>query len=465
MRALGSGYLTQHQLPPQGKGMLMALRDRVGELHAEQQAHLQQALTGVADGQKLRTSAQALGVQVDATLQMAGRELIEASDWSLPATEYFDAFTRTIDAVYQFNADALDTLTRALSERAAQRRTALWGMAGAQLLVSLLAVALALALVRSITQPLRAAVQLAQAVSDGDLSVACDTGAGHEMGQLMQALEQMRRRLGDLVSTVRADAQGVAAASSQIAQGNTDLSARTEATASALEQTTAAMGELQTHVRQTDRHAQDANRLVSRTQGIAAQGGEVVGQVVETMHGIAQASSRIGEIIGVIDGIAFQTNILALNAAVEAARAGEQGRGFAVVASEVRMLAQRSAEAARQVKGLVEESMRRTEQGSALVDRAGATMTEIVASVGEVAHLMREISTASASENEGISQVGEAMVQMDQTTQQNAAMVEEMAAAANGLSEQARQLVHAVAVFKVSGLAAERWAIGHSVLA
>lgn len=465
MRALGSGFLTQHQLPAQGKGLLMALRDRVRELHAEEQSHLQQALGGTSEGPVLGASAQALAAQVDATLQLADRELIDASEWTLPATEYFDAFTRTIDAVYQFNSDALGGLTRALTERAAQRQSALWWMAGAQLSVSILAVALALALVRSITQPLKAAVRLAQAVSDGDLSVACDTGARHEMGQLMQALEQMRRRLGELVSTVRADAQGVAAASSQIAQGNTDLSARTEATASALEQTAAAMGELRSHVKQTDSHAQDANRLVARTQGIAAQGGEVVGQVVETMHGIAQASERIGEIIGVIDGIAFQTNILALNAAVEAARAGEQGRGFAVVASEVRMLAQRSAEAARQVKGLVEESVKRTEQGSALVDRAGSTMAEIVAAVGDVAALMGKISSASASENLGISQVGEAIEQMDQSTQQNAAMVEEMAAAANGLSEQARQLVHAVAVFKLSGLTAQRWALENRVLA
>jgi len=241
----------------------------------------------------------------------------------------------------------------------------------------------------------------------------------------------------------------VATASAQIAQGNQDLSGRTEQQASALQQTAATMDELGSTVRNNADNAKQANQLALGASAVAVRGGGVVGQVVETMKGINQSSRKIADIIGVIDGIAFQTNILALNAAVEAARAGEQGRGFAVVASEVRSLAQRSAEAAKQIKVLISASVERVEQGTAQVDQAGRTMEEIVGAIKRVSDIVGEISAASAEQSSGVSQVGEAVTQMDQATQQNAALVEESAAAAQSLQQQAQQLVEAVAIFKL----------------
>jgi methyl-accepting chemotaxis protein len=255
----------------------------------------------------------------------------------------------------------------------------------------------------------------------------------------------------------------VATASAEIAQGNNDLSARTESQASALEQTSAAMEQLGATVVQNADSAAQANQLARNASSVAVQGGQVVGQVVETMKGINDSSRKIADIISVIDGIAFQTNILALNAAVEAARAGEQGRGFAVVASEVRSLAGRSAEAAKEIKGLIIDSVRRVEQGSALVDRAGVTMTEVVNAIKRVTDLVGEISSASKEQSIGVAQVGEAITQMDQATQQNAALVEEMAAAASSLKSQASDLVGTVELFKLpAGRESRAYASGGS---
>ncbi|CAN5281451.1 methyl-accepting chemotaxis protein [soil metagenome] len=305
-------------------------------------------------------------------------------------------------------------------------------------------------LVRSITRPINEAVAVSRAVAAGDLSVHIEASGRSETAELLLALKSMQGSLVTVVDNVRRNSESVATASAQIAQGNNDLSARTEEQASALEQTAASMEELSSTVRQNADNAKQANQLAMSASTIAIKGGDVVGQVVDTMKGINDSSKKIADIIAVIDGIAFQTNILALNAAVEAARAGEQGRGFAVVASEVRSLAQRSAEAAKEIKTLIVDSVERVGHGTTLVDRAGATMTEIVGSIRRVTDIMGEISAASTEQSAGVAQVGEAVTQMDQATQQNAALVEESAAAAESLKAQARQLVQAVAVFKLT---------------
>jgi methyl-accepting chemotaxis protein len=302
---------------------------------------------------------------------------------------------------------------------------------------------------RGITRPLIRAVATTRAVAAGDLAVEIEARGKDEIAELLQALGHMQTSLAKVVVDVRHNSESVATASAQIAAGNNDLSARTEQQASALQQTAASMEELSSTVRQNAENAQQANQLALGASSVATVGGETVDRVVETMKGINDSSRQIADIIGVIDGIAFQTNILALNAAVEAARAGEQGRGFAVVASEVRSLAQRSADAAKQIKALISASVERVERGTSLVDQAGVTMTEIVASVRRVTDIMGEISAATSEQSTGVAQIGEAVAQMDQATQQNSALVEESAAAAESLKVQARRLVEAVAVFKL----------------
>ena len=312
--------------------------------------------------------------------------------------------------------------------------------------------ALGFAMVRGLMRQLGAepgeAAAVAQNVAAGDLTTPIAVRAG-DTSSLMAQLKRMQERLSSVVAGVRRDAEGVATASAQIAQGNQDLSQRTEEQASALEQTAASMEELGATVRQNADNARQANQLALGACNVAVEGGEVVDQVVDTMKGINESSRRIADIIGVIDGIAFQTNILALNAAVEAARAGEQGRGFAVVASEVRSLAQRSADAAKDIKSLITASVDRVEQGTALVGKAGSTMQEVVTSIKRVTDLMGEISSASVEQSDGVAQVGEAVGQMDRATQQNAALVEESAAAAESLKDQAQRMVEAVAVFRI----------------
>ena len=290
---------------------------------------------------------------------------------------------------------------------------------------------------------------VAERVRDGDFTLPVVDTARDEFTPLMAALAAMQSALSNIVTVVRGNADSVATASAQIAQGNADLSQRTEEQASALEETAASMEQLATTVKQNADNASQANQLAQGASVVALRGGEVVSQVVETMKGINTSSQRIVDIIGTIDGIAFQTNILALNAAVEAARAGEQGRGFAVVAGEVRNLAQRSAEAAKEIKGLITASVVQVEEGSELVDRAGATMQEVVKSIRSVTDLMGEISSASVEQSSGVSQIGHAVSQMDQATQQNAALVEESAAAAVSLKSQALELVQTMAVFRL----------------
>jgi methyl-accepting chemotaxis protein len=292
--------------------------------------------------------------------------------------------------------------------------------------------------------------EVAEQVRDGDLATRIDDPARDEISPLLSALAAMQQSLSRVVGSVRSNAESVATASAQIAQGNQDLSGRTEQQASALQQTAATMDELGSTVRNNADNALQANQLAQNASTVAARGGTVVGQVVTTMQAINSSSRKIGDIISVIDGIAFQTNILALNAAVEAARAGEQGRGFAVVASEVRSLAQRSAEAAKEIKTLIGRSVEQVEQGTVLVNEAGTTMGEIVGSIQRVSDIVAEISSASAEQSSGVQQVGQTVTQIDQVTQQNAALVEESAAAADSLKAQAQLLVQAVAVFRLA---------------
>jgi methyl-accepting chemotaxis protein len=379
----------------------------------------------------------------------AGEDVTEKTDTALaPLFNSYSAvlqeLTRTLDA------GVTDTLKDTTSK--AQSSMVWVGVStGLAILVGLF---LAYWTTHSITVPVQQAVAATTAIAAGNLAVHIPAGAKDEPGQLLTALGMMRGKLSAIVANVRQSAESVSNASAEISQGNHDLSARTERQASALEETAASMEELGATVRQNSDSAQAANQLAAKANTVAVEGGEVVAQVVETMKGINDSSQKIADIISVIDGIAFQTNILALNAAVEAARAGEQGRGFAVVASEVRGLAGRSAEAAKEIKQLISASVTRVEQGTALVDKAGHTMTEVVNSIRRVTDIVREISAASAEQSDGVAQVGEAVMQMDQTTQQNAALVEQMAAAASSMKTQAQELVETVAVFRLEAGAA-----------
>ena len=300
-----------------------------------------------------------------------------------------------------------------------------------------------------IVKPLGAVGTVAETISTGDLTVQMHIDRQDEIGHLMGSINRITEGLTRVVGTVRADAYSLASASAQIAQGNQDLSARTESQASALTETAASMEELEATVRQNADNAGTANQLASQASAVAERGGQVVSEVVDTMQGINDSSRRIADIISVIDSIAFQTNILALNAAVEAARAGEHGQGFAVVASEVRSLSARSAAAAKEIRELINDSVQRVENGTELVHRAGTTMSEVVQSIQRVTDIMREISAASTEQQQGVGQIADAVTQMDQAVQQNSALVEEMAAAAASLREQSDDLVEAVSVFRL----------------
>jgi len=362
----------------------------------------------------------------------------------------YDEVVGNLNQLIQFNYDGGDTAAAFVTQVYQQARGAVVALLGLALVIGiLLGTLITRQLLRQLGGEPRTAVAVARAVAQGDLSTTIALKRG-DSDSLLAWLSNMQQGLSRAVSDVRRSSDYVSHASSEIASGNQDLSGRTEQQASELEETAATMEQLGTTVRNNAENAQQASQLAQSASGVAVKGGEVVGRVVETMKGINESSRKISDIIGVIDAIAFQTNILALNAAVEAARAGEQGRGFAVVAGEVRNLAQRSAEAAKEIKGLIGASVDRVEQGSALVDQAGVTMQEVVSSIRRVSDIVSEISAASSQQSAGVGQVGAAITRMDQGTQQNAALVEESAAAADSLKQQAEQLVAAVAVFKIS---------------
>jgi methyl-accepting chemotaxis protein len=356
------------------------------------------------------------------------------------------ALLTSLKQLSQSNFEMARTAGQQAESAAATARTVTLGL-GVGALV--LAAGLAAGLTRSVSRPLSEAVVVADRIAEGDLSSQIHRAGQDEVGHLLGALARMQDNLVRIVHDVRGHSQAVAAASVEIAQGNGTLNERTERQAAALQETTSTMQQLGTTVANNVENAHRAKALATKASGVAQRGGEVVGQMIETMNGINRSSQRIGDIISTIDGIAFQTNILALNAAVEAARAGEQGRGFAVVAAEVRQLAQRSAAAAREISGLISASVAEVDQGTALVSRAGQTMGEVVGSVQEVAQIVTEISSASEEQHQGVAAIGRSVSDMDTAVQQNAALVEESAAAAENLESQAAELVRAVAAFRV----------------
>ena len=380
-------------------------------------------------------------------------ELKQAGDYAatfaFTQQEFIPVATNLAKTVQEYIKVEEAERDKAIAAAHSAREKAALVASGIAVLAVLIGVLLTAALVRSITQPLHQAVQAANAISQGDLTQNLHSSRQDEFGDLLQSFQKMSERFRGLVSEVRGGVESVSAASGQIATGNHDLSARTEQTAANLEQTAASMEQLTATVTQSADTARQANQLAATAAQAAERGGVVVGQVVSSMQQITDSSRKIADIIGVIDGIAFQTNILALNAAVEAARAGEQGRGFAVVASEVRNLAGRSANAAKEIKELINASVNRVEVGASQVDQAGRTMTEMVSAIQRVTDIMSEISTASGQQSAGVGQVGDAVMQMDQVTQQNAALVEEMAAAATSLKAQAQELVQTVSVFQL----------------
>ena len=372
------------------------------------------------------------------------------SKWSPRRSAEGDRATRFV-AIERYKPWSWAIVAEApLTEMMGEARYVLtWLWLGLAVALALLAVVLVAATRRLVGLPVQQLSTALGYLAQGDLTHEVSIRSRDEIGSLAQAMEGFRVRLVESLGTVRTSADSVSAASTEIAQGNQDLSGRTESQASALEETAASMEQLGATIRHNADSASQANQLAVGASRVAAQGGEVVSQVVRTMHDINASSQKIADIIGVIDGIAFQTNILALNAAVEAARAGEQGRGFAVVATEVRSLAQRTAAEAKAIKELIGASSSMVQQGSVLADQAGATMQEVVSSIQRVADMVSEISAASNEQTAGVSQVGEAVTQLDQTTQQNAALVEEMAAAASSLSGQAEQMVMAIARFNL----------------
>ena len=368
------------------------------------------------------------------------------------------ALIKTINPTYRVGTTASSELSAFLVKRGQANDAAVeaetsrlrWLLVGSVLASFVLAAVAMRALVRGITEPLQQAISIARRVANGDLGSRIDVDHGNELGDLLRSLKGMNESLVNIVGSVRDSSDSIAIGAGQIATGNADLSHRTEQQAGSLQQTASSMEELATTVRANAEAAQAAEKLAKSASEVAVRGGATVMTAVSTMEEINASSKKIADIIGVIDGIAFQTNILALNAAVEAARAGENGRGFAVVAGEVRSLAQRSAQAAREIKTLIASSVERVEAGSRQVGEAGRTMEDIVGQVRRVSDLIAEISVATNEQSSGIGQVGDAVTQLDQVTQQNAALVEESAAAAESLKQQAARLVGAVAAFKVA---------------
>jgi len=448
------GIVIDTKNPEQNKKRYLQLDDTIKQTNL--------AMDKIAAIQSTPTGKQKIKALQDASdVFEAGKEelirLAQAGDVE-GATEYVLRKLTTSQNTYlglaTAFADSQDAQLQAEGKKAvADGQTAIELTLVFSLIAVLLAMIMGYFLTRSIIRPLGTAVQVAESVAAGDLTTEIRVTSSDETGQLMQGLKNMNENLLRIVTEVRSGTQAISSASSQIAAGNLDLSSRTEEQASSLEETASAMEQITATVKQNAENARQANQLAAQASRVAVEGGEVVGQVVSTMEGINVSSRKIVDIISVIDGIAFQTNILALNAAVEAARAGEQGRGFAVVASEVRNLAQRSASAAKEIKVLIDDSVSKVDNGTQLVAKAGATMAEVVSSVKNVTDIVGEISIASHEQSTGIEEINKAITQMDEVTQQNAALVQEASSAAYSLNEQAERLAESISIFKVSAAA------------
>lgn len=451
MRARGAAILTQKNASLEDRVAFAALVENATQLNHAVRTSLEKALQaspqlkGSLDGSMLAAFSAA-----EKRLQLARSEIITAEQFSMEPAEFFAQLTDAIDAQFKLDDLAFAELMTTLTSRQAHLKTRAYALAASLALVVCLGVLLAWIVVRSITRPMQRAVVLAQQIAGGDLAENITATGSDEAARLLVSLEGMRSSLSNIVAEVRYGSETINVAAGQLAAGTMDLSSRTEEQASALQQTASSMEQLTSTVKQNADNARQANGLVNSASQVAMRGGTVVSEVVDTMGTISDSAKKIADIIGVIDSIAFQTNILALNAAVEAARAGEQGRGFAVVATEVRGLAQRSAAAAKEIKTLIEDSVAKVDAGTRLVGDAGATMEEVVDSIRRVTGLMAEISAASQEQSAGIDQINRAIAQMDQVTQQNAALVEQAGSASQGMHEQTGALAKLVSVFKVA---------------
>ncbi|MDL2355244.1 MAG: methyl-accepting chemotaxis protein [Pseudomonadota bacterium] len=447
-RAKGAGALVKKAATPEERQVLSSLVARVADrLDQTQTAFNKAAGSNPRFLSTLGPAMQAAAAAASNIAQLAQEQIVKPEAPSYSAEDYVAQATAAIDLQFKLNSDASKELDSILAAKIAQFYTTRTMMIAVMLGLFALAGYIALLIQRSVTRPLNHAIDVARNVARGNLAHAFDVGPPNEVGQMLRALKEMNESLRSIVGDVRVSIDNIGAATRDIASGNADVSARLESQASNLEETASSMEELTSTVRQNTENARHANELVISASGVASKGGAVVAQVVRTMGEIDDSSRKIVDIIAVIDGIAFQTNILALNAAVEAARAGEQGRGFAVVASEVRNLAQRSAGAAKEIKGLIDMSVSKVESGNRLAGEAGLAMDEIVGSVRKITEIMADIALASREQGAGIEQVNGAVTQMDDMTQQNAALVEQTAAASASLQEQAQALIGAMSIF------------------
>lgn len=450
LRAKGAGLLAKKEASPDNRAVLASIAGRVNDrLQQTNSAFNKAANVNPLIKSKLNESLRVAFELTNNVMLIADENIIKPEVLSYSSVDYVKLTTQAIDAQFKVNDEASKEIALILTDRADDLQMQLWLIIGMMTVLVLSAGLIAYLIARSVTVPLANAVKIAQRVAAGDLTTNFEVDGRSESAQLMRALKEMNDSLIIIVSDIRDCIRNMCMAINDIASGNADLSSRTESQASSLEQTAASMEEVASTVKLGNDNAIEANNMVNNASEVAIKGGKVVSEVVHTMRDINDRSLKIVDIIGVIDGIAFQTNILALNAAVEAARAGEQGRGFAVVASEVRSLAQRSASAAKEIKGLIDASVEKVNIGNNLAGQAGQSMEEIVLSVRNTTTIMSNIVQSSSEQSSGIEQINQAISHMDDMTQQNAALVEQAAAAAESLNQQADTLSELIAVFKL----------------